>query len=728
MALIGKIRSNSWLLVVLIGLGLGGFILMDMMSGQQSVFGSGQTLMADIEGKKIDIQEFNRTYDLAYKGVSGPQVYSSREALYNYYIEETILKNESEAIGLGVSRDEVKELFFSPDQNKVSPVIRSRYRNPQTGQFDPSQLTQVKGILEGGELDNMIDQGQLVRDFRSRWGYQEREVVKDRLQSKYVNMVAKGMYTPNWMAEMVATDQNSRMDFAYVQVPFDAVDDSAISLSDADYTAFLAENKAKYTQDVETRMVEFISFPVEASQKDKDNIAKEISNLNDKFRDAANDSTFVQSNYGSISQFWLKKDVLADPIQDTVFKLPVGSVYGPYLDESNSTAPAYKAVKILDRQVMQDSADSRHILIQASTPAQFAEADRLIDSLKLVIETGQNRFDTLAAAFSTDPGSKDKGGEYDFIPVNNFVPEYNDIMFYKGQIGKLYKVKTSYGVHLVEPQGRKGASNQYVRVAYISRPVIPSDETQSEIRERVETFVETNETREAMLAAAAEQGFDVETSPALKRNDYAIGSLGTQTASRDIVRWAFNNDINTPTADVGDVSPDVYSFQDQVNYYTNKYVAVTLRNIRPAGALSIANAKGDTEIDLGVLNMIKAKNIAAELSGISDLNAIAAKYEEVKVDTARNVNLSAGKIRDVGTETSIVSQAFTAPLNQVMTPATGNSGVFVVKPLSRPDAQAGNVITAKNSDQNQVRSLMRNLLIQALRQNADVDDNRAKFF
>ena len=146
MALIGRIRNNSWLLVVLIGLGLGGFILMDMMSGQQSIFGSNQTVMANIEGTKVDIQEFNKAYDLAYKGVSGPQVYSSRASLYNYFIEETVLKNEAEKIGLGVSKQEVKDLFFSPDQNKVSQLIKSRYRNPQTGQFDPSQLNQIKGI------------------------------------------------------------------------------------------------------------------------------------------------------------------------------------------------------------------------------------------------------------------------------------------------------------------------------------------------------------------------------------------------------------------------------------------------------------------------------------------------------------------------------------------------------------------------------------------------------
>lgn len=723
MALIGRIRNNSWLLVVLIGLGLGGFILMDMMSGQQSVFGSSQTMMADIEGQKVDIQEFNKTYDLAYRGASGPQVYSSRAALYNYFIEETVLKNEAEAIGLGVSDTEIRDLIFSPDPNKVSPLIQSRYRNPQTGQFDPTQLNQIKGIIDGGQMEELMEQGQLVRDFPDRWRHQEREVEKDRLQSKLVGLVSKGMYTPNWLATMIGTDQNTKMNFDYVQIPFDAIEDSEVTVTDADYATYLANNKAKYYQDEETRLIDFVSFSVEASEADKAAVRKQIADLNTQFKTTDNDSVFVQNNYGSISQFWVKKDGLAEALKDTLMKLPVGSVYGPYQDGTN-----YKAVKILDKQVMQDSADSRHILIQASTPAQFAEADRRIDSLKNVIESGANNFAALAAAFSTDPGSKDKGGEYEFIPVNQFVPEYNDIMFYKGQIGKLYKVRTSYGVHLVEPQGRKGESNTYVRVAYISAPIVPSDETQSAVREQAQDFVAEYDNREAFLAEAAKRGLTVETAPAVKRNDFAMGSLGTQTSSRNIIRWAFNNDPNMPTADIGDVAPDVFAYQDQVNYYNNKYVAVALNNVRPAGEARAADFKGDTQVDIAVMNMKKAEKIGEKIAGASDLSGVVNKISGVSIETAQGVNLGNANIQGKGAEPKVVATAFATEVNTVSAPVTGNTGVFVVKPTSKDAPAVGNIATVKTQNQSSIRSQVRSRLMQALRKTADVDDNRARFF
>jgi len=39
MALIGKIRKNSWLLILMLALGLGGFVAMDMINNASSQVG-----------------------------------------------------------------------------------------------------------------------------------------------------------------------------------------------------------------------------------------------------------------------------------------------------------------------------------------------------------------------------------------------------------------------------------------------------------------------------------------------------------------------------------------------------------------------------------------------------------------------------------------------------------------------------------------------------------------
>jgi peptidyl-prolyl cis-trans isomerase D len=602
-------------------------------------------------------------------------------------------------------------------------VVKARYSNPQNpNAVDREQLNQIKGILDGGktQMKTMIETGQLNPNFPYYWKYQEGEITKDRLQSKLINMVEKSMYTPNWMAEMIGNNQNAKVDFNYVQIPFDKIDDADVALADADYQKYLDQNIAKYTRDEETRKVEYVEFKVTPSKADSTKLQQQITDLKEGFASTDDDSIFVQNNFGSISQFWMNGDALNDAIAETVFQMPVGSVYGPYLDGNS-----FKAVKILDRQMIPDSAKSRHILISATDAASFAAATKTIDSLKTLLLNGAE-FDTLAAKFSQDPGSAQNGGFYDYVPVNQFVPEFNDIIFYSGNIGSLYSVRTQFGVHLIEPMGRKGDSNPMVRVAYISQNIEPSEETQELVQEDAIAFLDANPTMESMIKSATEQGFVIETSPSLTRNDFAVGSLGAGNTSREIVRWAFNNDPNNPGAEVGSVSPQVYGFQDPAQYFTNKYVVVGLKNTQEAGVPSVASIKD--EIELEVLNMKKGETIIAQLEGKTDLNAIAGQYS-AKVDTAKSIAFSGAFIPNVGNEPAVVASALNLDINTTSAPIVGNNGVYVVMPTYKPTAgTVANIPQLRQNEQNSARAQVRARLIQAMRKRADVEDNRARFF
>lgn len=62
-------------------------------------------------------------------------------------------------------------------------------------------------------------------------------------------------------------------------------------------------------------------------------------------------------------------------------------------------------------------------------------------------------FAKLAKENSGDPGSKDNGGEYDFVKKGSFVPEYEAVIFDKNlKDGEIYKeiVETQYGWHIIK--------------------------------------------------------------------------------------------------------------------------------------------------------------------------------------------------------------------------------------------------------------------------------------
>lgn len=703
MALIGKIRKNSWILIVLIALGLGGFIFMDMFSGQQSIFGSTQFTVGEIDGKKIDWNEFVRTEQMLYSNTADP--FSARNSLWNFYLEETIINREAEALGLSVSKEELIDLQFGAS---LSPIITQRFRDPNTGQVDRTQLNQIKQQIENNTLDPSV---------RSFWAHQEKEIIKDRLQSKLSALVSKGMYTPQWMARMLFQEQNQKIDMAYVQIPFDEVADSEVTLTDDDYESYLKENMEQYHQDEETRTVEYTVFNVKPTPWDSTELLQRIEGLVPRFAEAKNDSLFAVNNFGSIEPAYLKKSEVSQAIADTVFSMTVGSVYGPYIDRG-----AYNAVKLVNRLTVPDSVRSRHILIRANNIQQAISARKTIDSLKTLIDNGAHTFDSLAMKFSQDASNASKGGDLGYVALGRMVPPFEKFIFYDGSVGRPGIVTTQFGIHLVEVLDRKYETREEgVRLAYLSEPIIPSQATQDSLYNVVLEFVGVNRTAEQLRTAVNEASYlELQTTPPLKENDFNIVSLGGGQSSRDIVRWAFNSETRT-----GDVSPDIYIYEDPVEYFNNKYVVASLKGIRPAGKPTVENVKD--QIETAVRNQKKVEILKSRISS-SDLESIAGNFA-TEVDTARSISFSSGFIPGLGQEPKVLARAFTLNTNELSEPIGGNNGVFIVKTLRQtPAPEPNNLSIIKRTNAQTVQSQVRANLMPALKEETKVKDYRSKFY
>ena len=194
-------------------------------------------------------------------------------------------------------------------------------------------------------------------------------------------------------------------------------------------------------------------------------------------------------------------------IQDQARTLAIGEVYGPFIEGKN-----YRAMKVVDRKMVPDSATTRHILINATDPLSFTTAEQRIDSIKTAIEGGAS-FAELAESLSQDPGSAQNGGKYENIPPNQFVPAYGDIASF-GNIGQLYSVRTQYGVHLIEPLSRYRNSTERVQLAYINQAITPSEDTQSRIFDEANDFLANNRNLNDLNTSVASSGaLSAQTSP-----------------------------------------------------------------------------------------------------------------------------------------------------------------------------------------------------------------------
>lgn len=711
MALISKIRKNSWILVVLIGLGLGGFIIMDMTSGQQSIFGSGQTIIGEVEGEKLDWTEFNRIDELLYGG-SASEVYGRREALWNYFIERFIVDKEATDLGLGVGREELRELEFG--QN-LSPVIIQRFSDPNMpGMVNRQQLEFFRQVIDNNQMDAAIQAGQLNPTFPSFWRHQEQEIIKDRLQSKLVAMVSKGMYTPSWIAERMDIEQNHQVDFSYVQIPFNEVADEEVNLTDADYETYLKKNKSKFNFEEERRSVAFVTFSVFPTSNDSLIIREKIASLLPEFETTDNLQIFTEQNYGIYDEAYYSRTQLPESIADIVFELEVGSVYGPFIDQNT-----YKAVKLTGKKIVPDSVKSRHILISATNVAELPAAQQTVDSLITLLEAGTHSFDSLAAQYGSD-GTRATGGDLGYVANGTMVKPFNDLIFFQAEPGQYYTVTTDFGVHLVEVTGRRYLNNtEAVQLAILSETIVPSEDTQNEMYDQVLEFTSTNRTIDDLRAAVdGRSDLYLETASSLKKNDYLVGSLGGGQSSRDLVRWVFGEEA-------GKVSPEIYIFQDQINYYNSKYVVAGIISIQKPGVPNVASIKDDIMID--VLNDKKAQILAQAISG-KNLEEVASLYR-TSVENAAGVTLSSSFVPGMGNEPKVIATAFSQGEGEISPAIIGNNGVYLVKTDRKPAVPvATNVPNIKRAMITQNRSIAALRLLESMKKEAEIKDNRFRFY
>lgn len=712
MALIGKIRSNSWILIIVIGLGLGGFLLMDMNSATRGPGnGMSQMIVGKVNGEKIRRTNFENVLATRYNGANTP-VYQNRNALWSWFVEDELLRVEGDVLGVGICKAEIDELEFG---NNLSPIVQRNFPSQQIpGQVDRQRLNELKKMIEEDKLDDNMGENGAVQ-FINYWKMQRAMITKERMQAKIQGIVQKAMYTPTWMVEMGFNDQNQRISFTYVKIPYDKVTNEEVSLGNDDLSGYLKSHKAQYERPNELRTIDYATFDVLPTSADSAAINEKLEELIAGFRQAENgDSNYVLINGGVITPRYMSETELGSVVADTVMNLPVGSVYGPY-EESGEK----RIIKVINHLTMADSADVRHILLVKRPTATYADLSASADSIINVLGNGTGIFDTLVVNLSDDTGSTSKGGLYeDMLPNSQFGETYDKVVFSTGTIGQLQKVKTSYGYVVLEIMRRSGKTTERLQTAYIAEPIVPSKATQDDIYQLASQFIANNRNLESMRTSAAESpNVRVVTTPVFDKNAYELGQLGFSNETKDAICWAFS-------ADPGDVSPTVYAFTDKIRYYDNKYVVIGLNTIQQAGLPNVDEIRD--VLETAIINTKKTDIIKGKVTSTA-LAAIASQFS-VSIDTLTSITFANPSAQGLGNEPKVIATAMGMETGQTSSIIEGRGGVFFINITSKPVVgQATNLPLIRKTMTTTSRSQVGRSFMTAFSSGADIDDNRSTF-
>jgi peptidyl-prolyl cis-trans isomerase D len=675
MATLQNIRNKAGLLVaIVIGLALFAFILGDMMgSGSPTI---GKRSVAEINGKGIGVTDYmNREKSLRefYQLNAGGQSLDAemerqiQQETWRRLLRETIMERSYEKLGLYVSADELKTMVTgdqtmgltgNPALSEPHPIIRQMFSNPETGQLNRAVMTNYFTALDNPQFEQE----------KRRWLFIEQEIVDEKMNQKYFNLVKKGIQPSSLDLKDHMMETGKSTDFAYISKPFTEVADEEITFTESDLKAYYKRYQERYKQDA-SRTFQYVVFEVVPSDKDIENARYLTSQNKVEYARVSGDEIPRFINGTSDEPFdprFYTYEELPEIIRDSVFNAPEDAIFGPYEeDESFKLARAYNA------QMRPDSVRARHILLSAQAYGGNRQImNDLADSLKGVIETGGN-FNQIALEYSSDESNRAIGGDLGWFKEGNMVTAFNDACF-ENKTGEVVTAETQFGTHIIkiEDQSR---SVPKIQMAGVVRNIFASDETNQDYYNRAVKFRGKATDLEKFTEQAREFGLDPRFAPNITKDQQAIPGIVDPI---QVTKWAYGADINSVS--------NIFSQSD------DKYIVAVLTEAREEGYAKLEDIRA--EITLAVKKEKKAEKLVTDLqeqlAGVSDLSQYGIENSQ-NVGEATQVKFANTYIAGIGLEPYIVGASMYLPVDQVSQPMTGESGVFVVSVTNRNEPVDG---------------------------------------
>lgn len=686
MATLQTLRNKAGVFIaIFIGLALLAFILTDLLGSNGSMF-SNNDVIGEIDGQTIKYQEYQNRVDEYETYVKITQRVNSlneqfqnqiREEVWRSMVQDIAFGKVADEVGIAVTSEEILDMVLG---SHIAPEFRQLFSDPQTGVYD-------RATAESFVVNRNNPMNQYAGEHSFMWNFLEKSAKNNRSINKYMNLLSSSIYCTDVQAKMEAEKGAKVVDMQYVGILYNAIPDSTLNVSEAEIKARYEKMKTMYeVQD--GRDLEYVSFPIAATEADVENTKKAVEELLADFSAADIDAyRFAQNNAETpAAERYVSEAQLPQALADFVKTAKVGDVYGPYRD-----AETFKISRLVSIAQRPDSVKASHILIQTDV--------KLADSLMSVVNA--SNFAELARQYSQDPGSAINGGDLDWFADGMMVPTFNEACF-NGKKGDIVRIESEYGVHIIYIRDKGVPSTKY-SIATIDKSIQFSNETHKDVFNVANNFASSVKDKASFDAMVDSANLVKRFATSVSKNAQTINNIAS---TREMVRWAYE-------ANIGEVS-DLYDCGDQ-------FVIAVLVKKQDKGYVSLQEVA--PVLSREILNDKKAAVVNEAIQGKS-LAAIAELYK-TQVDTVSNVTFASNVVAGAGVEPSLVAVAVTSEPGKVSQAVKGMNGVYAVE-VTNVETNEPNIEAVKAAYQQQFTSLQN----QAYQNIIDVDitDNRIKFY
>jgi len=729
MSVIQKIQEKyAKLMAIIIAVALMIFVVMLAFENGGSLFrGGNSTTVGKVNGtsidyndfmKKVEQQEKNLEAQYAQMGMptSGLQP-QAIESAWNAEVNDIIQQRELDKLGIRVGKKEMGDILYGPN---APDQWKRLFMRSDSDRFD--------GIAAKAQIDQMLKSkamSQEQADQREQLIAYINSLQQQRLDQKLTSLLSNSVNFPKWFIEKQIADESQMASISIVRDNIaEHASDSTIKVSDKEIQDYIDKHKEDYKQE-ESRSIAYVSFSTKPSAADSAAARKKVEDAKAEFDTTTNVASFL-SRAGSAtpySETYAGKSLMQMPNKDTIQKIPVNGVFGPYFD-----GRFYAMAKMLDIKMLPDSVKCRHILLGVTDRSgqpimEDSVAHKKADSIALAIKNGA-KFDSLEAKYTTDQvAHKDKGVmtfSSDQIQGEGFAKEFGQFILFDGKPGDKKVIKTQFGWHYIEILNFIKVEPHY-KVAYMSAPVESSTETEINANNDANQFA-ANSRDQKSFDANAEKLFKERGISRMVANEIQPSAQQVPGLSqpRALVRKVYD-------AKLGEVL--------EPQKAGDSYVVAIVTEINKEGTQSVAKAR--SVIDPILRNKKIAEKIIQKIGNITTLEAAAAALGGKAIEQADSLRMigtqssAAMRVAGITSEPKVIGAAFNPSNKGKVVPQAieGRGAVYVVRvnDVSATPVANANVAAVRQQRYQAAKPQVASP-VQALRVTAKIKDRRVNFF
>ena len=711
MATLQTIRSKGPLLVIVIGIALFAFIAGDAWKIFQPH--QGRQDIGEINGEKISAQDYQKLVDEytevikltnGLASLNETQLASVKDQVWQSYVNNKLIAEQAEKLGLTVTDAEIQAII---DEGTHPLLMNTPFRNPQTGAFDKDMLK--KFLVDYSNLSTSQMPSQYVEYYQTMgnfWNFVEKTLRQSALAEKYQNLISKSLIANPTSAEDAFKARTEQSDLLMAAVPYSAINDSLVKISDDEIRSLYNERKEQFKQLAETRDIRFVDIQVLPSDADRKAVLDEVTEYSEQLNNTTADyAAFIRSTGSSVSysDIPVNKSVLPSDVVARLDSIGMNEVFGPYYSQADDS---YNAFKIIAKVNVPDSIQFRQIQVYADTEEK---TKTLTDSIYDALKGGAN-FEEIAKVYGqTGESTWVSANTWEGSQLNSENEEFIKTLLSQ-PVKEIAKLNIGQANIILQVMNKKSMQDKY-KVAVIKRNVEFSNDTYNEAYNKFSQFVAQSNSIEELEKNAEEYGYTV-----IPRSDFSSAEhyVGGVPSTKEVIRWIFGakEGAVSPLFECGNNDHIMVAALDRIN-------PVGYRNINSVADMLRAEIRRDK----------KAEMIMADMKSCTSIDQAKAVKNAVS-DTVKHVTFSAPAYISLtrGSEPVIGAVASKTAVNATSAPVKGNAGVYMVQVLSKENGKETFDVKSEESTLSNMYYRFATQFINDLYQKSKVVDNRYLYF